>query len=327
MPNLNPQILELILGVSSVLGLLTLLAYFYFLYISKDIDRSVKKIVEGEGLFNSDQVLNILKQFNNEELKLKALKEIAKLDSTKAEALLEKIKANIDVNHFNQSSINYYKHISWVAALVFILLAFLGLATKLISPETPTSSSPSEVKQRFDIKFLKPQKTQIGNNNRLEVNLKLFPLTEDNQDAATIFTGIITVYDEDKFNLKTDYSKTPCQENPVCIEIQHPIENILTLRGGSKEKHDSDTTMHAFFDLPLNIKRVRVYALFYQRETVNGHCEIDNSKPLPKNWDGLPYLAVFTKDGVKTTDLCTAAEDTQVIDVEKLPESNGSDSF
>lgn len=81
MPSAN--ILSLITGISSFLGLLGFLAYLYFLLQNRRTERSVREIVEGEGLFNANQVLEILKEFRDDTQRLKALKHLTNLDAGK----------------------------------------------------------------------------------------------------------------------------------------------------------------------------------------------------------------------------------------------------
>ena len=59
-----PEILQIVTATSGIVGLLALLAYLYYFNREREItksERSIRDVVEGEGLFNADQVLKILR--------------------------------------------------------------------------------------------------------------------------------------------------------------------------------------------------------------------------------------------------------------------------
>lgn len=61
----NYQVLPIILEVSSFITLVALMVYLYYVLQSRRIERSIRQIVDGEGLFNPDKVLEILQQFTS----------------------------------------------------------------------------------------------------------------------------------------------------------------------------------------------------------------------------------------------------------------------
>ncbi len=74
---MNPQILSVLAGTSGAIGLLAVISYFYYSYRIREVEsseRSIRQLVEGEGLFNSDQIPQILREFKEDGARLEALK-------------------------------------------------------------------------------------------------------------------------------------------------------------------------------------------------------------------------------------------------------------
>jgi len=300
------QVLPIILEVSSFISLIALMVYLYYVLQSRSIERSIRQIVDGEGLFNPDKVLEILKQFTDDNARLKALKQLANHDTVKAEAFLKKVKANIDVNSLNQSSTNYYKSISGRAALFFLLLALSALAYYLINPTSPPIPPTPKVDARFDIKFADSQFFKVKNKIRAEITLNAISLTNKNNEVATAFIGMITAHTEDLIELNQSTQNKLCKETPSCLGVKNFRQNII-IRGGNNEP----TNLRASFDLPVKVKYVRFYAEFYQKEANNGVCVIaDNQNSAT---DGIPLLKVISKDGIETKDSCFGATDKKLV--------------
>src|SRR6266446_4149460 len=109
---MTAQILTVLAGTSGVIGLLSMISYFYYSYRVREIERSamsVKDIVEGEGLFNADQVLEILRQFRTDKTRLDALKELAQLSNRSAELVYAKIKNNVDVRELKSDTAKHLR--------------------------------------------------------------------------------------------------------------------------------------------------------------------------------------------------------------------------
>ena len=136
--------LSLVIGVSTFLGLLGLLAYLYFLQQFRHVERSVRQLVEGEGLFNANQVLRILEQFKGDAARLEALKALAHYDTNKAQGILTKIKENVDVTRLQRLSIGHYRYVAAVSAVVFLVLAALALVYSFARvPDVPVAPTAS----------------------------------------------------------------------------------------------------------------------------------------------------------------------------------------
>jgi len=94
-------------------------------------------LLEGETLFNAEQVLKILSQFQDDASRLEALKTLTRYDGSKARALLAKVKNNVDIKQVTQISSKHYRQLSLASAVVFLLLAALAFAYVKSSPSTP----------------------------------------------------------------------------------------------------------------------------------------------------------------------------------------------
>lgn len=142
---MNPQVLQALSGISSVLGLLAVLAYFYTLRQGSQAERSVRDIVEGDQLFNADQIVKILSQFSDDGRRLDALEKLTDLDRAKAQRLLTKVKANVDVKQLQAVSDRHRFAVLALAGGVLLLFGVLGLlwAATLREPDPPTGDEVS----------------------------------------------------------------------------------------------------------------------------------------------------------------------------------------
>jgi len=102
-------------------------------------ERSIRALVEGDGVFDTDSAVKILGGFQGEPGKLEALKVLANHDSQKAARLLQKVKDHVDLTRFNaESSKTRLQQLKVVAAA---LLAFgtLGLIYSLAVPQSAST--------------------------------------------------------------------------------------------------------------------------------------------------------------------------------------------
>lgn len=154
----NVETLKIVAGISSFVGLLGALAYFYFLQQIRSVERSVREVVEGEGQYISRQIVAILEQFRDDAARLKALETLTSYDSTKAKFLLDKVKSNVDVTRLTELSTRHYLRASGATAIVFFLIGvggfYYSVATKApntpegttTAPEQKPTDSPSDLK-------------------------------------------------------------------------------------------------------------------------------------------------------------------------------------
>lgn len=106
------------------LATISLLASFLLPFIERyKTKRSIRETIEGDNLFNADQVLNILKEFSDEEKRLKALETLTNHDTNKAKQVLNKIKSNVDLNKIEKDDQKNYSLTLLVTSVVFFALS------------------------------------------------------------------------------------------------------------------------------------------------------------------------------------------------------------
>lgn len=114
-------------SISSFLGLLAVLAYFYSRSQERRAERSVREIVEGDPLFNANQIVEILRLFNDDARRLDALASLAQRDRDKAKDFLAKIKANVDVEKLQTGGQRHRQMVIAIAGVVLLGLGLFGL--------------------------------------------------------------------------------------------------------------------------------------------------------------------------------------------------------
>src|SRR6516165_6011283 len=118
---LQADILKIVMGASSFLGVIGLLSYLYFTLQFRQAERSVQNVIGGDSLFNAAQVLSIMAQLKDDASRLEALKELTKYDTGKARSLLTKVKGNIDVMRLSETTSKRNKWLSLAAAVFFCI--------------------------------------------------------------------------------------------------------------------------------------------------------------------------------------------------------------
>ena len=157
---LNPEVVKGLVGVSSFLGLLALLAYFYVLAqvrIAERSVRSVREVVEGDGSFIARQIVQILEQFKEDAARLQALRQLTNFDTKKLQSLLAGIEDKVDVARLAKLSTGRY--LSAVCGILFGTLAVLGLIysrtvqTEVTAPQPSTGSRPPSTTGEMVVDF------------------------------------------------------------------------------------------------------------------------------------------------------------------------------
>lgn len=133
------NVISVLSTVSGLFGLLAILAFFFLRSRFHNVARSIRGIVEGEGLFNSALVINILEQFKDDPSRLEALKTLTNHDSTKAALILEKVKKNVDISKLETASNTHQMKVLLISGCVFVALALVGLLYNGYGPP-PTPS-------------------------------------------------------------------------------------------------------------------------------------------------------------------------------------------
>ena len=118
------SVVSAVAGVSSLFGLLSLLAYFF---IGQKGQRTGSVIDVMGHRVNLELEIELIKQFQTDGARLKALKQRHESNDALAQAILAKIKGNVDVHHGAKSRDRRYL----IAAIVFIVLAALAVLSPI----------------------------------------------------------------------------------------------------------------------------------------------------------------------------------------------------
>jgi hypothetical protein len=136
---LSESTLSVVAGVSTLFGVIALCAYLYFYSLASKKTSSLRTIIEGEGLFNSDQITSVLNQFKDDRNRLAALQRLARLDQEKASRLISKINDNVDVAALSSWETRKSTRYSLATGIIFLAFA----VTALISSRKEIPSDPT----------------------------------------------------------------------------------------------------------------------------------------------------------------------------------------
>jgi hypothetical protein len=177
-----PEILTIVTGTSTILGLLSLLAYLFYSYRIREIEkseRSIKEVAEGEGLFNAEQILQIIREFKDDNVRLNAIKQFANVQQKSGERLYSKIKPNINIVRLQSHDHRVFEKGSLVVGLVFLSLGLIGLLASLfptmvsVFPTTPSRHPVLTASSSFHIE-----------SYRYEVDFTNFAFEDDNSTVT-----------------------------------------------------------------------------------------------------------------------------------------------
>ncbi|TFV39815.1 hypothetical protein [Bradyrhizobium niftali] len=126
------EVILALTGATSVLGVIALAGNFYLYLKIRAIEaieyKSVREVIEGEGLLKADQVPAILQAFESGADRLQVLKLLAKVQSSQgASRVYEKIKGEIDVKQLEKQRFNHLRRITFSVAPFFFLIACTSL--------------------------------------------------------------------------------------------------------------------------------------------------------------------------------------------------------
>jgi hypothetical protein len=171
--------------------------------------------------------------------------------------------------------------------------------------------SPSPKTALFDSRLAEKSSRflQLANGkSRVELTWELFPLTKDSSEGATVFTGIVTLHDEDKIEKggTGTVSEKTCAMVPSCVgtyAFKEFMSRPIFVRGGAPI-----VPLRTSVDFTGSPKNLRVWWEFYQREGGKGmKCGIDNEKLPPA--DGIPFLAMYDSNNQKVSTTCHNSTD------------------
>lgn len=138
---IDKGILNIIAGVSTFLGFISVIAYFYFKLQIASAEKSISNLIVGESLFNAEQVLKILSQLESDESRISALKELTKYDAKKAQNLLEKVESEININVLSSTASNWQRTTK-NTTIFFMSLAILALLWSFFNHTRIPDSDP-----------------------------------------------------------------------------------------------------------------------------------------------------------------------------------------
>ena len=123
-----PATIEALAAVSSGLSLLAILAYLFFVLQARRAARSIREIVEGEGLLNSRQWVEILRVFQDDVHRLAALKELTGHDAAHAERLYRKVQGRVNLGQLDKRALQNRRKGLVYCAVLFGVLGGVGFA-------------------------------------------------------------------------------------------------------------------------------------------------------------------------------------------------------
>jgi hypothetical protein len=138
------KVLQIASGITTIMGLCAFVAVLYLWYASRQKERSIRQIVTGEGIIRPESVVEILKQFSNEEARLEALQRILGHDTGLSEKIIKRI-SKVDVGTFSVEQQHLWTRRLFVVGMV--LLALSLVAAVYSKRATNVSSSSEESKQ------------------------------------------------------------------------------------------------------------------------------------------------------------------------------------
>lgn len=234
-------------------------------------------------------------------------KTIEYIDDLEINTLTKEQRYNLALEQIHNRA-NRFKITSIVICFIAATsLAFTAYAMNAAKKETQTNNTQPDNEIRFDVKLDDIKFFKIGDKIRTQVTLQANSLTKNNNESATIFTGMITAHNEELFDAERDASYPTCKEATSCLYtkvFKEFLKNPIVIRGGDSTPSNITT----IFDIPENVKLIRLSWTFYQKEANNRmSCTINTNKPPPI--EGIPFLKVVTSNGADRADGCWKSAD------------------
>lgn len=136
-------ILTVLIGGSSAIGVIAVLAYLYFLLEFRRAETSVRGLIEGESLLSAKEIVQVLAQFKDDAQRLTALQTITSWGTTRNKDLLRSVREEgVNLKELNRIRAKGLEKRSLLIAVFFLALALvLGLSQYLTNEEAPPSSN------------------------------------------------------------------------------------------------------------------------------------------------------------------------------------------
>lgn len=147
--NLTPELVTALTGTTGAIGVISLALHFFTilkLRALKVAEASIREIIQGQGLFEGEWVIEILREIP-EQNRLQALKELAKvhkISEEKASLAYSLIKKNIDITTLQNGRYRHVQHVTSKLWPFFISITFLSGGYDVyriaIQPSPPTNA-------------------------------------------------------------------------------------------------------------------------------------------------------------------------------------------
>jgi carboxypeptidase family protein len=136
------QVFKYAASISSVLSLAAFLGALYIWLQSRKSEQSVVEIVKGQGVVDAATVVRVLKQFKSDEARLAALQHMLGYDASRAADVLQKVKANVDVQKLSlQSRTDTSRRLANTGVVMVILTAIATWGTLKTEPVSTGNGS------------------------------------------------------------------------------------------------------------------------------------------------------------------------------------------
>ena len=122
-------------SASAFLGMLSLIGYWLTARQFRKKERSIRAVVEGDGIFDTDRAVDILGEFRGESEKLKALRVLANHDLQKAQHLLQKVKSRVDLTRFNAHALRARLLTLKISAVACLAISVIGFIYSVATPQ------------------------------------------------------------------------------------------------------------------------------------------------------------------------------------------------
>lgn len=185
--------------------------------------------------------------------------------------------------------------------MAMLLISFGALAYVAVGAVLTLSPAVARFDTKLNLDEVKVVRLNDG-RYRMQVGWNFFPLEKASGEGATVFTGLVSIHDEDDIKV-AEPSKNPqasCDEVQSCIGARYVKEfwtKPLLVRANT-----AGTPFVFSVDLKRSPRVARVWWEFYQLEGAAGaQCGVNHAIPGPA--DGIPPLAMY-RGGKKVADSC-----------------------
>lgn len=138
-----PKIFGVAAAITSILSLCSFFGALFVWLSSRRRESSILQKIEGEGIVKAETIIKILKEFESDESRLKALQEMLGYDGARAKGVLNKVKSEIDVGPLSLSEQIHLRKGLLITALVLVALAVTAAvawqSSKIPIPKDPTA--------------------------------------------------------------------------------------------------------------------------------------------------------------------------------------------